>query len=389
MRTRRLVVVPSEPIEAYEAAGYGSWLARYYNPGGYFHEVYALSPLESGERSAHGMVVMGVAERDLAGVLERLRPDVVRAYGGYWPADYAVAGRVAGIPVVVSVHDSSAGSIHESVGLADVVLCVSRVVMDRVLALGCAPAGVRLLPNRVDTKRFAPRRPAPEAAAHGRAFPPGKHILHVGRKSHEKNIDTVVRALGHLPPDYSCIFIGRDAPDPYRLLARREGVAGRCFWIESVPNDSLPIWYNWCDCLCVPSRWEGFGIVFLEAAACGTPIVTSDIAPMNEYLEDGVSARLVSAYEDPVRVADAIRSVCEDPGLRTILTEGGVRAARPFDVAAVDACEVGIYADVIEGRLGQPPDPAAVRAWRSKRSRGRWPTWLRAAARLLHAEESR
>ena len=64
----------------------------------------------------------------------------------------------------------------------------------------------------------------------------------------------------------------------------------RCFWIESVKNSELPVWYSWCDCFCVPSRWEGFGLVFIEAAACGSAIVTSDIAPMTEYFTNDKSA---------------------------------------------------------------------------------------------------
>ncbi len=389
MRDRRLVVVPSEPIEAYERAGYGSWLERYYNPGGFFREVHAISPLEGPRRRAHGMTIRRVPERDLSGVIEEIRPDVVRAYGAFWPSDYVAAGRVAGIPVVVSVHDSRPERIHDSIIHADAVFCVSGVVRRRVLDRGVSPDVVRILPNRVDTTRFAPRRDAPEHAAIARRFPPGRHILHVGRRSDEKNLDTVIRALARLPADYSCVFIGRDDPDPWRRLADREGVAGRCFWIESVPNDALPIWYNWCDCLCVPSRWEGFGIVFLEAAACGTPVVTSDIPPMNEYLAGGESAELVARYEDPEAIAAAIRSVCEDGTRRGRIADGAVRAARAFDVARVDAMERGFYEEILEGRLGRPPDAAALAAWRAGRAGTGWSARLRAAARragrILHA----
>src|SRR2546422_4783059 len=89
----RLVVVPSDPIEAYERAGY-DWLERYYNPQGMFQQVFALSPLEKGERQAYGMTIIGVKEQDFSDMLRKIRPDVVRAYGGYWPADLVCRRRL-------------------------------------------------------------------------------------------------------------------------------------------------------------------------------------------------------------------------------------------------------------------------------------------------------
>jgi glycosyltransferase involved in cell wall biosynthesis len=362
---RRLVVVPSDPLAAYEKAGYGSWLERYYNPAGFFGEVFLLSPLESGEREAHGMTVRGVPERDFREALRDVRPNLVRAYGGYWASDLAVSARIPGVPVVVSVHDRRPEMIHDSVLLADAVLCVAHVVERRVLDLGADPRKVRILPNRVDTRRFAPADSlAPSGAPPIRA---GRRILHVGRKSEEKNLDTVIRALARMPQDYGCVFVGRGDPSPYRDLARDQAVEDRCFWVESVPSDDLPAWYRWCDCMCVPSRFEGFGIVFLEAAACGAAIVTADRAPMNEYLVADVSAALVDHHEDPEAVAAAIRRCCEDADYGRRLHSGAVDAARPFDVEIVDELEADLYRDVLEGRLGAPPSWRQQIGWRARR----------------------
>ncbi len=345
----RLVVVPTDPISDYERDGL-DWIEQYFNPGGMFAEVFAASPRETGQRRAHGMTIMGVTERGFRATLRELRPHIVRAYGGFWPADLVVGNRVPGVPVVVSVHDTNPKLLHRSVAHADLVVCVSQAVATCVQGIGTAPRRIRILPNRVDLDVFRPIREPDRLCTVAERFPPGRHILWVGRVDAQKNQDTLIRALALLPEDYAAVLVGRGDWGPYLELAEEVGVSQRCFWVESVPNSELPLWYSWCDCMCTPSRWEGFGIVFLEAAACGAPIVTSDIAPMNEFLTHGVSAYLVRDYEDPRAIARAIRRVCEDEAYRRALSQGAIQAAQPFDRRAVDRLEMAIYAEALRLR---------------------------------------
>ncbi len=369
----RLVVIPSDPIDAYKRKGIDSWLESYYNPQKMFREVFALSPLEKGERRAYGMTIIGASERGFSKVLRHIRPDIVRAYGGFWPADLACRYRLPDVPVIVSVHDTNPSLLHRSVRYADLVICISAAVEELVLGKGVDPKRIRRLPNRVDTKVFYPIRDEDRLRSIARRFPPGRHILHVGRKSHEKNLDTLIRALQFLPADYSCVFVGLGDASPYISLAEQIGVADRCFWVGSVKNPELPLWYSWCDCFCVPSRWEGFGMVFIEAAACGAPIVTSDIAPMNEYLTYDGNACLVREYENPSALAEAIRKVCEDTEYRQTISAGAVKAAQRFDRSIVDAMEVAIYRD----SLAMPP-----------LSLGKWAQWAIWRAQETLAESS-
>lgn len=342
----RLVVIPSDPIADYEAAGYER-LGAYYNPAGFFASVIALSPRERGERQAHGMRLVGVAERDFLSTLRRLAPDVVRAYGGGWAADLACRSRVAGVPLVVSVHTTDPNGVRRSVRYADLVIAVSQAVARCVASVGTEPAKVRIVPNRVDLDVFRPVTDPARLAAVAQRFPPGRHVLHVGRKAEQKNLDTVIRALRHLPADYAAVFVGAGDTAPYRALAEREGVGARCFWVEAVPNAELPAWYSWCTCMCTPSRWEGFGIVFIEAAACGAPLVTSDIAPMNEFLVHDESACLVRGFEDPAALAAAIRRTCEDSAYRSTLSSGARQMAPRFDRRAVDRAEAAVYREAL------------------------------------------
>ena len=343
----RLVVVPLDPIASYERSGHGDYLEAYFNPGGMFGDVFAVSPLERGQRHAFGMTVIGVAEQEFASAVRAIRPDVIRAYGGWWCSDLVCRQRVSGIPVVVSVHDSLPARVSPSVRYADLVICVSEAVRRQVLAVGASPHRTRLLPNRIDRSVFRPVRDAAALNPVASRFPPGRYVLHIGRKDRQKNIDTVVRALTRLPSTYHAVFVGMGDRGPYVDLSRQLNVDGRCFWIDAISNSELPLWYSWCDCMCVPSRWEGFGYVFIEAAACGAAVVTSNIAPMNEYLSDGVSASLVSDYEDPAAVAAAIRRVCEDEDYRRTIAAGAQRAAVPFDRSTVDTAEMAIYREAM------------------------------------------
>jgi glycosyltransferase involved in cell wall biosynthesis len=349
-RFNRLVVVPSDPIATYQRAGQ-DWLAGYYNPQGAFREIYAMSPLERGRREAFGMKIIGVDRQSFATVLRELKPDVIRAYGGYWPADLVCRNRIPETPVLVSVHDTNPDHLHPSIAYADIVICMSHVIAAKVLSLGTAPDRIRVMPNRVDPSLFHPITDETKLAALRREFPAGRAILHIGRKTKQKNLETIISALGILPDEYYAVFIGAGDQMPYQSLAERTGVADRCLWKESVPNSELPVWYSWASCMCTPSRWEGFGIVFIEAAACGAAIVTSDIAPMNEYLKKDVSACLVENFEDPKAVAQAIRKVCENSEYRGTIQQGAIRAAHPFDRHRIDEQEVQIYREA----LATPP----------------------------------
>lgn len=367
VRAPRLVVVPNDPIEHYEQAGY-DYLESYFNPTGMFHEVVVLSPLEKRERDAFGMHIRGVPASEFRRVLAEIRPSVVRAYAPHWPSDLACGNRLPDVPVIVSVHNDRLDRMSPSLRYADRVICISEAVREQVMKVGVDPRRVRMLPNRVDLDRFHPVTEPDALSAIARRFPPGKHILHVGRRVHQKNLDTLIQALPLLPAEYSCVFVGMGDKAPYVALAGEWGVERRCFWIDAVKNAELPAWYSWCDCFCVPSRYEGFGIVFIEAAACGAPIVTSDIRPMNEYLTHGVSAHLVKEFTDPRLLAEAILRVCQDPDHRRTISAGARHMARSFEKRVVDEAEAAIYWEAI----GLPPltlqRRVTLSAWRSRRA---------------------
>ena len=190
--------------------------------------------------------------------------------------------------------------------------------------------------------------------------------MHVGRRTREKNLDTIIRALAVLPKEYSCVFVGSGDRRPFVSLSEELGVCDRCFWFDSVKNAELPVWYSWCDCFCFPSRFpsEGFPLVSLEAASCATPMVVSDVPPMNEYLTHNQSACLVKEYENPHALANAIRKVCEDGDYRATIKNGAFNVAQKFDLPTIDNIEAAIYREAMNMTSLSLPRHLEITSWR-------------------------
>jgi glycosyltransferase involved in cell wall biosynthesis len=341
-----LAVIPSDPIEAYVRKGTDSWLEEYYNPLHFFDKVYLLSPLEKKETYAFGMNIIPTKPKQLKSRIKELNINVVRAYGGYWACDMACNNKVKNIPVIVSVHDSKPALLYNSIKRADVVFCVSEMVKKLVLSKIKKPDRVWILPNRVN---FDIMRPCLKSEVRylDIKYPFKFKILHVGRKSSQKNLDTLIKSLKILGNEYCIIAIGIGDVDEYVKLAEKEGVREQCYFIDSIPNTELPIYYSLADCMCTPSRWEGFGLVFIEALACRAVVVTSDVAPMNEYITHMENGLLVREYEKPHAVAAMINLACTNKQLRETLKKNARKSVKKFKKNIVDKLEADYYEKVL------------------------------------------
>jgi phosphatidylinositol alpha-1,6-mannosyltransferase len=220
---------------------------------------------------------------------------------------------------------------------ARAVLSITENTKRLVMAEFGVPAErIRVVFPAVDANRFAPR-PRPQALAQRLGVDGKKVILTTGRlpaSERYKGQDTVIRALPTVlkqVPDVAYVLVG-DGPDRPRLeqLARDHGVADAVVFAGEVPDRELPDYYNLCDAFVMLSRdrplrtggslGEGFGIVFLEAAACGKPAVGGRSGGIPEAVSDGVSGLLADPTSVPT-VAQTITQLLQDPDLARRLGE--------------------------------------------------------------------
>jgi glycosyltransferase involved in cell wall biosynthesis len=369
---RRLAIIANDPIGLYLSSGYGAgWLKDYFNPTGFFDEVYSLAPYEHDDGVSVGVTTMPTPVDQLPRRLRELEIDVVRAYGGGHPCAIACGGRAAGIPVVVSVHDALPDLLDQSIVDADVVICVSETV--KRLVAGRFERSDRnwLLPNRVDFTEM--RRYSRSEVADLSARYPFKHkILQVGRKVWEKNIDTLIRSLRLLGADYCLIAVGKGPVDGYARLAADEGVADRCFFIDAIANDQLARYFSFADCSCTPSRSEAFAVVVIEALATGAMVVGSDIPAIRELIVHGTNGLLVGDYENPAAIANMISIACRDQRLRDRVMANARQSVERFERKRIDALEASYYESVLEMKAaGAFRVPLGRRLQRSIRHRAR------------------
>ena len=345
---KRLAVIPSDKIEDYLKQGYSpQWLRDYYNPCRLFDEVYLLSNLEKDQPDLLGMKVIHTRPREIAKRIKELNIDIVRAYGGNWACSYACGHKVPGVPVVVSVHDSNSRQLYGSIKDADIVLSMSKKVEELVGTAFGPKDRIWILPNRVDFKTMRPY-PQDQVEDLDGQFPFAYKILHVGRLAKEKNLDTLIKALPLLGDEYGVVAVGHGDSTSYKKLAQELNVQLRVLFIDAVPNEELARYYSWCSCMCTPSRWEGFGMVFIEALACSSVVITSDIAPLNEYIVHGKNGLLVKDFENPQAIAQMVREGCNNGQLAAKLKGNARESVRIFEKETIEKREAAFYQKILE-----------------------------------------
>jgi len=147
----------------------------------------------------------------------------------------------------------------------------------------------------------------------------GRKILAVGRwdrAEQYKGADTLIAALPRIlktAPDASLVLVG-DGDDRPRLeqLAREHGVAERAHFLSGLTPEDLFACFAACDVFALPSRGEGFGMVFPEAMACGKPVIGGAHGGIPDIVEDGVTGLLVP-HGDAEKLAQAFETLFNDP----------------------------------------------------------------------------
>jgi D-inositol-3-phosphate glycosyltransferase len=201
-------------------------------------------------------------------------------------------------------------------------------------AYGADPARVAVIPCGVDTDVFTPGDAT--AARAGLDLPPGPLLLYVGRIAPIKGLETLLDAVGCLRGAGTLArlaVVGGETDEPIdgheadvRRRAAALGLGDAVTFIGAQPQQRLRDWYVAADVTVLPSYYESFGMVALEAMACGSPVVASRVGGLQTTVRDGLTGLLVPEG-DPCALAETITRVLGDDVLRWRLGREGQRWA--------------------------------------------------------------
>ncbi len=261
--------------------------------------------------------------REVLPLLKRIRRDfafdVLDAEFFFPDGPAAIAlGKALGVPVSIKARGAdihfwgTAAATRASVlaagNAAGGMLAVSAALREDMIALGMSGDRIRVHHTGVDLSRF---RPGDRAAlkAHYRIH--GPLLLAVGALIPRKGQALTIEALAALPG--ATLAIAGEGPDRAMLeaLAVRLGVARRVHFLGSVAHDALPGLFAAADVMVLPSASEGLANAWVEALACGTPVVITDVGGARELVTRPEAGRLVA--RDAGAIAQAVRVVLADP----------------------------------------------------------------------------
>jgi glycosyltransferase involved in cell wall biosynthesis len=303
-------------------------------------------------------------------------PDVVHAH--FWMSGVAclLARRMVRFPLALTFHalgvvkrrhqGAADPSPPERLGLerrlaesADAVIATATEEVRELLALGAPAQNLHVVPCGVDAELFS--SPGDPGRHEWWRTTAGSRILSLGRLVERKGVATLIEALAAVPGAELVVAggDGRDDPEVHRLRAVAElfGVADRVLLVGPVRREDVPDLIRSADVVaCVP-WYEPFGIVPLEAMACGRPVVTSAVGGMLDTVVDGVTGVHVPP-RDPGRLAAALRSLLDDRRHRFALGRAGARrVADRYTWPSVAADTEHVY-NLLSQRSGATAAPA-------------------------------
>lgn len=221
------------------------------------------------------------------------------------------------------------------------------------------PDRIRLVPPGVDHAVFFPR--SKDAAATHLHMADVRLLLFVGRLQPHKGPDIAVRtlaeALARDPAGTRDVILaivggpsGAGGAEIARLmdLAGALGVEERVMLFPPQPQVRLVDFYAAAELVLMPSRSESFGLVALEAQACGTPVIAAGVGGLRYVIDDGVTGHLVEGH-DPADHAERVLDVLDDPAAARRLGEAGVAHSQRFSWDATAEEILAVYDEVLDG----------------------------------------
>ncbi len=289
--------------------------------------------------------------------------DVVHAHSHRYGhvLEAAAVARRTGTPLVVSTHyhpaDRRAPAAKRALLRGQDLLfggtayrtaraLVVETKLEARLVGAFAPADrIRVIPPGVDLSEFAtPERDLAPAGL------PERYVVYAGRIAANKGLDVLVRALARLGPADRphLVLVGRDWGERERLvtLANDLGIAERVHWLGHLADrGAYRAVLRGALAFVLPSEWEAYGLVLLEAMAAHVPVVASAVGGVPEVLEEGAAGRLVP-FGDVDALAGALAQLLADPAQGRALVAAGRRRVEGLDWSECVARHQALYREL-------------------------------------------
>jgi D-inositol-3-phosphate glycosyltransferase len=216
---------------------------------------------------------------------------------------------------------------------------------------GARAERVAVIPCGVDTELFQPMDAA--VAKDLLELPPGPLLLYVGRLEPIKGLETLLEAMTRLDAAVRLLIIGGDQDEPenghaahLRARVATLGLSRRVHFLGAQPQERLRLFYAAADATVMPSYYESFGMVALEAMACGSPVVASRVGGLTTTVQDGLTGHLVPDG-DPAALAECLVRLLADREARARLGAQATRWAAEHRWPCVAEAVCRLYSELV------------------------------------------
>lgn len=230
------------------------------------------------------------------------------------------------------------------------VIAVSHKVKREIeLHYGVDPQKVVVIPNGVDAERFHPRNRIPwrKAVREGLGLACREFvILYVGGDYHVKGLVPLLEGVRSLNSQAKILAVGVE-PDQFLIkLLDREDQKSQVSFVGSTAN--IAPYYAAADCFVLPTLYDTFSLVTLEAMACGLPVIVSQEAGVSEILQHGVDSLLLRKPWDVKELTQRLYWLVTDEGFRTMLGENARKTAERYSWDEVVKKTLAVYCQAVE-----------------------------------------
>ena len=248
-------------------------------------------------------------------------------------------------------------SEQEIIGCSEIIVANSLMEKEQLRSLYGAPIErIHIVPLGVEHAFFSPGNQ--DAARSALGLPDGQILMYVGRLQSLKGVDIAIKTLQEIEGREVTLLIvggasgagGYSHEQRLRELMKELPVHNQVIFVPPQPHHILSTYYRASDLVLVPSRSESFGLVALESAACGTPVIAASVGGLKDLIDHGHNGVLVDGW-DPTDYKNAVNELLSNPLLSTEIAMNAAENAKDFSWGKTADDLIGIYASILSSAL--------------------------------------